>query len=297
MPNENRRTKEVYVLIFDIVLAVIFGFISMPVALKWFGWFLCFVALLCLASFFEPLNRVPRKTRILIGLIFCVGFWIASNSISLSQWENEKASATEGHLEAAYDRTPPPGVSTNDVFITFGPVNSQEANPQVIRLIGEGKNLTPGGSKLSIDRKDGHLVINTDVRNREGFLLVRIIDNDWQIFPANVSEINYTSSSLEVKDKRGVVTLKLRIFTDYLQIEGEWWHEGGIGYRMVRRYPYDKPGFEIIAQQHPGYMPDEPRIVEMFGYPSNKHFGEYLNEERRFYRHIFLARVLGLGES
>jgi hypothetical protein len=296
MPNEDRRIKEVYGLISDVVLAVIFGLVGMPVAIRWFGWFLCFVALLYLVnSLFQSLNRVPAKTRIMIGAVLCVAFWIAFNSIALEQWESEKASATHGHLDAAFDKTPPVGASTSDVYIAIGPVTKQDTHLGAIHLVGAGKTWTPAGSNFSVDRMEGHLVVNTDVHNRDGFLLVRIIDNDWQVFPDSAPEINYTSNSLEVKDKRGIVVLKLSIFNDYVQIEGEWWHEGGVGFRVVRPYPYDleKPTFSIVAQQHPGFMQDEPRIVEMFRYPSNQHFGEYRREEPPFYSHIFLARALG----
>jgi hypothetical protein len=85
IPSEDRRKKEIYGLISDIVLAVLFGVVGMPVEIKWFLWFLCFCGLLYLVSSLEFLHRFPTETKFVAGVILCVAFWMVFNSIALAR--------------------------------------------------------------------------------------------------------------------------------------------------------------------------------------------------------------------
>jgi hypothetical protein len=104
---------------------------------------------------------------------------------------------------------------------------------------------------------------------------------------------NYTTNSLEVKARNGRVVLKTVLFEDRVQIEGEWWNEEGLGIRMLS--PPHKP--EISDSQYvklnPVVDPDDPKISEMFQYPSYSHFSELNGSRRRWLDKFFIFKALG----
>jgi len=251
--------------------------------------------MLYLAGTVEPVARVPKKTRIVLACLLSVLFLAAFNNLGLRQWRMEQSSASTGRLYPKKDNIETLGKidpSQSDVRLTIGPITGPR--PTVFILNGNGKNWDPWGSKLSFNRINGVLTVDTDVHDRDGNLVAEIVSNDWRVFPNFVSEKNYSSNSLEVRDKRGKVVLKVALFDDYLQIEGEWWHEGGTGVRIVRPFPYDneKPGPVFVEQIRPGYMSDEPSIAQMFKYPSDDHFGEMVDSKIKWWDRVFLLRAL-----
>lgn len=266
----------------------------MPVLWRWLAWYGCFVLFLWLLGSKTAISRFSRALKLTLGGVLFVAFLAANNSLSLAQWKSERASVTQGNLLAAPDPRAHIAGSKDDVLLAIGPVTDEDYQPALLLLEGGGKNWTPAGSNISVDRKGGKLAVSTDVHDRDGVLLARVTDNHWQVFPLETSEINYTKSALEVKDRRGHVVLKLAIFTSYVQIEGEWWHEGGVGVRLVRPFPYDpaRPGPVFVEQFKPGYMDDKPVIMEMFRYPSDRYFGELKNGKPALLRTVFLWRAL-----
>jgi len=74
--NTSGARKEIFGLVSNVLLAVMFGVIPMPVAWKWVLWFLCWVGFLYIICLFGPINRLPRKTKVVISLLLSVGFCI-----------------------------------------------------------------------------------------------------------------------------------------------------------------------------------------------------------------------------
>ena len=93
-------------------------------------------------------------------------------------------------------------------------------------------------------------------------------------------EKNYTRDSLEVKDGDGRIVFQLRIFSERVEFQAEWWDRDGNGIRLVQvkdnpgMPESDKTGF-IIFIMKPTDHPDDPAIQPIFRYPSKKHFGQF----------------------
>jgi hypothetical protein len=85
---------------------------------------------------------------------------------------------------------------------------------------------------------------------------------------------NYTGDTLEVRDGRDKIVLKVRILPDRVQLEGEWHNEQGVGVRLAQTHaPLIEGGAQIIPLQS---FDDDPAITitPIFKYPSSEHFGE-----------------------
>jgi hypothetical protein len=268
----------------------------MPIVLRWFLWFLCWVGVVYIGATSKKVYAVPEKTRKAVSAILCVLFFVVFNSTAMSQWMEEKASARKGHIDADYGWHMHPQFSDSDVKFRIGPHVSDK---DLILNWGGPKDQMEFNfqdiSKVSVKRVNGRLLLNVDIRNRDGNRLVTIDDNDWTIWDSR-AEINYTSNSLEVKDETGHVVFKAALFPDLAQFEGEWWNEDKQGIRALRPYPWDaeKPGPEFILLS-PASHPDTPSIHPMFKYPSYLHFGELSESRRHWFDKIFALKIIGLG--
>jgi hypothetical protein len=138
------------------------------------------------------------------------------------------------------------------------------------------------------------------VRDNTGQLIAEIKDNVWTIFPPAVMDKNSTTDSLEVRDRRGYVVLQVVLTANYVQVEGEWWRDDGMGMRIVRPFPYDPvhvgPMIVLHREGMPP-MPDEPHIEPMFMYPSSEYLGRLANTDEDWRERLFILRVLHLGAT
>ena len=220
-------------------------------------------------SLIPTLAHLPTFVKIAIAVgVTAFASALAYGSV-VDIWSEEMASALTGRLK------PDSGDPKSEVVFQIGP----NAKAQ---LTWKGAKNSPQfgglGSYIEFDRnKDGQLVANTLIRDREGHMLVEIVDNEWRVSSA-AWEKNYTRDSLEVKDGDGRVVFQLRMFADRAEFQAEWWNRDGNGVRFVQVKDHpdspdsDKRGFQVVVM-NPAFHPDDPAIQPLFRYPSKKYFG------------------------
>jgi hypothetical protein len=140
-----------------------------------------------------------------------------------------------------------------------------------------------GTSQLTIESIDGQLKVTTDVRNRQGKIEAQLVKNEWKVAPfPETWDRNYDDHTLEVKDPTDRIVLQIRILTDRVQLQGEWWDSDGTGSRIVKcTDPVSKKIGGCFALL--GLTRDDsvsPQIQPLFKYPSEQHFGELLTDAK-----------------
>jgi hypothetical protein len=178
-----------------------------------------------------------------------------------------------GYLEA-----PGSDSADSDPNIQFGP----ESDATKFRWAGpkDEPQLKILGDRFFVRMENGKLLLTTRVRDRNGAIVVDIVDNKWTISSAqNVSwDKNYLKNALEVKDGRGRVVLQLLLLTDVVRVQGEWWTEDGNGARVLRPYPFDRIRTgPVVVEMTPKFHPDDPHIEPIFKYPSKEYWGEFVD--------------------
>jgi len=301
--NTSGARKEIFGLVSNVLLAVMFGVIPMPVAWKWVLWFLCWVGFLYIICLFGPINRLPRKTKVVISLLLSVGFCIFFNGTALLMWKTEMAMANSGRLFVERESFHGIHFSDSDVKLQIGTSGVFFVAPfgGGLRITEGGEVVNPNvanadtlfdfvGSKTSIKRKNGELLLTTEVRDRSGAIIINILDNEWTMQPGMSWEKNYTNNSIEVKDKRGRIVLQVTVLPDKVQLQAEWWTEYGRGIRVLEAT--NGGGSQIVRMDPPNFHPDEPGIKPVFVYPANKYFGDRLDSQKSFIERIFPYRAI-----
>jgi hypothetical protein len=259
---DRKKTEKLFGILSDILLAVVFGAISMPVGIKWIAWFCCWIIFIYIVGLYDPMRRFPTKTKLAAIVMLAFLFIIFSNSLALSMWMQEQSSKFSGDLVVI--RTSKIVIPDSDVRLQVGRGGMTYVWTGAVPQL----DWSPPRSALILRRTNGDLYLTVDVRDKNNDLIVHITDNHWDVSPSNSWDHNYTTNSLEVKARNGRVVLKTVLFEDRVQIEGEWWNEEGLGIRMLS--PPHKP--EISDSQYvklnPVVDPDDPKISEMFQYPS-----------------------------
>ena len=59
-------------------------------------------------------------------------------------------------------------------------------------------------SHLTVEWIDGQIKVSTDIRDKSGNLIVRLIRNEWQVAPPRMFDRNYSQNALEVLGPNGV---------------------------------------------------------------------------------------------
>jgi hypothetical protein len=132
-------------------------------------------------------------------------------------------------------------------------------------LFGEGYGLT-------IEQAGDELKVSTKVKDKQGKLVAELQQNEWTVAPPPKTwDRNYNKHALEVKDDTGSIVLQVRLLPDRVQIQGEWWMDGGLGLRVVKD-PRGGGAFALFAGSV--VTPGTPSIQPIFKYPSASHFGE-----------------------
>jgi hypothetical protein len=219
-------------------------------------------------------SLVPQLRRLPVFVKICIAVGITASGSALAYtpvldlWREEMAGALTGRLRPDGD------ANRSDIVFQVGPNAAGQLdwtgdnNPQLAAL----------GSYIRFDRnKQGELVVNTVIRDRDGHMLVEIVDNEWRVASSSW-EKNYTKDALEVKDGDGRIVFQLRLLPDRAEIQAEWWNRDGRGKRIVQdkltpdALDSDKKGLALLDLT-PSYHPDEPAIKPIFRYPSKKYFG------------------------
>ena len=263
-----KSNKELLFFLGDVLLAFMFGVVTMPVILKWSGLLLCWCILLFVVqSSIYKLSEYPVKTRLLGSILVTIAFVGIFWPTAREEWRAEQAALPEGNLVGA------------------GPViedGKQHGFPMV--QIGEGTNfvMTPDGvSDIFPFFKDAGVkiewgktgpLLTTIVRDRNGNLVAEITRNHWKVCSLYCADKNYAKDAIEIKDSAGHVILQVRILPGTIRIQGEWWDTQGRGVRMVQQ-PDPKMGSMVIPMNRQNQFNDS-LIKPIFEYSSKEHWGE-----------------------
>jgi len=209
-------------------------------------------------------------TKLMIAMIVAALVSIYACTPVMDIWREEMAGALTGRFK------PPHGHPSDSVKFQFGP---HAVGPYTWGGSKDAPLISGLGSYIQFGRNSsGDLVANTTIRDRDGHLLVEVINNEWRV--ANAAwEKNYTDNALEVKDGDGRVVFQLFLLADRAEIQAEWWDRDGNGFRIVE--VKDKPDSQesekmgwVMVKMTRAYHPDDPAIQPMFKYPSKKYFGQ-----------------------
>lgn len=139
----------------------------------------------------------------------------------------------------------------------------------------EGKRLEVGQNQLiQLHATEQNTVtFSTKVLDKNNNVLVTVDKNHWTVFPHEIADWNYRNNALEVIGATGRVVLQLKMLSDRLQLQGEWWDARGGGERLVGNQSTHKSDMQALTL---GFNPDDPRIVPIFRYPGAQHLGEFV---------------------
>jgi hypothetical protein len=274
--------------VLDLAVAVLLWVFFMPVVWKWIIWFLCWFVFVYLGLWEqlywgERYGMLPKKSRKLGICFFLIIFCVIFNASALSQWKEEMSKTLEGNIHIKEPYTFNGFLLGNN---TSGLHLTSPNSPQI--------NIYDF-CKISLRVENGKPLLTTDVRDREGNLVVHMVDNHWEISSFPLSwEHNYTNSALEVKDKRGFVVFQEVLHNGRIQLLGEWWNEYHQGFRVTDCIDRNtsKPTICVVVLTDT-YHPYEPSITPIFKYPAKDHFGEAIvGTQPHFWERSFLFRVL-----
>ncbi|MDA2912964.1 hypothetical protein MYX77_03210 [Acidobacteriia bacterium AH_259_A11_L15] len=268
-----RRDSPLVQILLALLLTLIpWSFPSMPIKWRCILWLSAWILGLHLVFSLTPfLMKLPLFVKVALA-VGITGFASASFYYPVVEmWREEKANALTGQLRPKRDKQ-----RHDDVVFQIGPNakawftwTGAQNTPQFAGL----------GNHIQLGRNEAaDLVVNTVIKDREGNLIVEIIDNEWRVSSA-AWEKNYTDDALEVKDGRGRVVFQLRLLPDRAEFQVEWWDGHGNGVRIVQQKDRpdspesDKKGFVIVIMT-PLFHPDDPAIQPIFKYPSRKYFGQ-----------------------
>jgi hypothetical protein len=131
------------------------------------------------------------------------------------------------------------------------------------------------GSKILIETIDGEVKVSTQIKDSSGKLYAELIRNEWQTaIRPQTWDRNYSKDSLEVINPGGKVVLQVRALPDRIQMQGEWWGEGGNGLKLVEEQSGGGSFVALLTASQPNGPPNVPDIKRMFIYPSDSHLGE-----------------------
>lgn len=265
--------KEVRQLLTDLIMAVVFGVIPLPVIIKWGGWIACFGAFAFIIQAHNPIARFPWKSRVLFCPFVVICFALLFAKTMHAQWIEEQAAELSGDLI-------PQGPShPTQLIMEYG--DSGRMMPWA-EAAGGGDFKVMYDSGIHLDLGSNGIELTTVVRDSEGQRVAEIDKNHWTVskFPV-VTDKNYTSDSLEVLDRRGHVALQVRILPDRIQLQGEWRDDLGGGIRITtcqdEHTNYKKAGC-LQSWLDPQSEKAVKNVIDpIFLYPSKEHWRERVN--------------------
>lgn len=213
--------------------------------------------------------RYPRirqlKTRVRWGITLGCAIALLFSAVKFNRWAIDQVAHND-----------------NATGVLFPPSDKSLGSGGLIRMeIGSSKSgLDLGQPFLGFAREDnflglkrvhGQILVSTTVRDRNGNVIARMADNEWQVGTSiYVFDRNFNSNSLEIIDSKGDVVFQIRIFQDHLELQGRWRSRTGSAFALV-----EVDGRGCIEVGPPGYE-FQHQIRPIFRYPSQLHFGELI---------------------
>lgn len=127
-------------------------------------------------------------------------------------------------------------------------------------------------SSLTIETINGELNVSTIMFDRSGNKVAELYRNEWKVAAQPIIwDRNYDKEALEVQGPSGDIVLQVKVMSDRIQMQGEWWANQTSGIRMVASQ--DKVGHIVIFGTD--MKPEQaPKITPLFVYPGDSHLGE-----------------------
>jgi len=124
-----------------------------------------------------------------------------------------------------------------------------------------------GDTFLDVETIDDELKVSTTLKDESGTQIALMYRNEWKVMPPpKTFDRNYTKDALEIMGPDGSIVLQLKLFPDYVFINGQWHTADGRFIRIVKG---------LISVWQAGQEPkDLPKIQPMFLYPSESFFGQ-----------------------
>jgi len=261
VPQRERRRKR------DRALTIILAIGTLGLTLVGIIWAaICgFVCLFFLADWIAntegAANWEKKKIRLVQVCTIVSGTAIGAWPVH-HQYGIEKAEAHDGKL-VAHDTFQ--GIPPNKYVIEFG---------TGMRFLPDKTNHVPWVNltdKLRFDWEGDRILFSTAVRDRSGNLIVKIDRNIWNVSDQKSiswdKNYNYAGDCLEVQDGRGRVVLQVKLFTNGVELVGEWYDELSGSARL------GGSGLKTLNDPH---FHDNEAIAPVFKYPSREHWGEFI---------------------
>ncbi len=264
-------TPTVGEIVFAIILVIIpWSFPSMGIGWRCVLWFVAWALFIHLLfeltpalkglSTFVKISLSMGVTGLLAAVVYTPILWA---------WRAEQAAKTDGELVASESFAGFPTRNPAEFVVKIGTSETEIVTPSTLN-----HPINILGDKFTMNlNAQGNVIISTVVRDRNGNLIAEIIENKWRVSnQSNLSwDKNYKKDMLEVLDGRGRVVLQVKLFTNGIQLQGEWYREDG---RRVRFQAFsDQGGVTILGP----FGRDDPPIQNRFKYPSSEHWGEFAN--------------------
>jgi hypothetical protein len=246
--------------------------LPLPVVPKWSIWLVCYAVFVGIGldgfgtPSFTAIDRLPTRTRVAIWIILVGAFILLCKGEVRFQWRGEKANALEGDL---FLKTAMADRNLVEIGDGGGIVDNNSPGGDLFRIFAD--------TGITVEKIGRHLLLSTEVHDTQGKLVVKLVQNHWSVNPEKSICLNknYTADSLEVKDGRGHVVLQVRLFSDKIQIQGEWFDDRGRGIEMIGDRQKYKGGYTIGMPNPDQRWQIEQLIPPIFEYPSSQHWAEW----------------------
>jgi hypothetical protein len=272
-PSERHR-KETRDLAMAIILAAASIGLTIFLKITLAGWVL-FIGWFAFAGYIGNLERMVGvkkvKRRAIQAAIIVLGTGLEI-VVLYPFWREEQAAVLEGDLRGA-------GEIFNDGKERVAPwveiADSGSVSIMLPRKAGEPAQPYykpfPDAEFRTEYGKKGPMV-STTIRDGDGHIVATVEKNHWTVYQPFCPDKNYTEDALEILDSSWHVVLQLRILTDRVQVQGEWWDNQGNGLRVVK----GSDGHAYAAPLGPRIKRNELLIRPMFVHPSKHHWEEFV---------------------
>lgn len=122
---------------------------------------------------------------------------------------------------------------------------------------------------LSLKIVNNKLFVTTYIRDSKGELVAELVDNEWKLNINSIFDRNYNDQALEVRDGKGEIILQIVNFGDVIHFAGVFNCKNGKTFALI---PTGESG--AIMEIKPPGVDLQNKILPVFTYPSDLHFGE-----------------------
>jgi hypothetical protein len=130
-----------------------------------------------------------------------------------------------------------------------------------------------GDNDVKIELEGGQIKVSTLLRNRKGQIIAELVKNEWKVSPPpNTWDRNYSRDALEVLDPTGDIVLQVRLVENRVQLQAKFIGSNGQQVGLIKTGPH-----ESVIEFEPPSQPLIRKIKPIFKYPSELHFGEFVD--------------------